>query len=434
MLQLSPHRERRNRRHRATHRRLGGAGHPVVEPASAFVDQMIAVPLVASEQLVAAFAGQHHLDVLGRQFGHKIQRDARRKADRLVLVPDHLRHRAEKLVEPDDNLVMLGAEQPRHLRRPSEFAELGLLIAYRERLHRSVEPPLHDRGDAARVDTSAEEYAERHVRHQPALDALLEARAALGDPLSRVALFGLVKQRRFPILADSQVEPVFPAFEGEIVRRGELFHAREQGIVRAHVSEREVLRQRGFVERRPDRGMLEQGLDLGPEHESGSVPPIVKRLDPVPVARAKQRLLLAIPHRVGEHSIEAGDARRSVLLVAVDNRLGVTPRAVAVSGPLEIGAEAGVVEDLPVIDDPKGIGLVRHRLMSGGQIDDAQAAVSEIGVVVVVVPGIVRSPVLDRVRHAAQHRQRIGPRPGADEPRDSTHIYRAATFSIGPIR
>ena len=52
---------------------------------------------VAGEQLVAAFAGEHDLDVLARERRDEVERHARRVRDRLVLVPDQPRQRAEEV-------------------------------------------------------------------------------------------------------------------------------------------------------------------------------------------------------------------------------------------------------------------------------------------------------------------------------------------------
>ena len=85
------------RAERRRHGAVRGAGAPVGEGAR--------ILAVAGEQLVAAFAGQHDLDVLARQRRHEVQRHARGMRDRLVLVPDQPRQRAEEVLVVDDDLV-----------------------------------------------------------------------------------------------------------------------------------------------------------------------------------------------------------------------------------------------------------------------------------------------------------------------------------------
>ena len=63
--------------------------------------KLAALPLgdvsrITGKQFIAAIAGEHHLDVLARERRHEVQRHARRVRDRLVLVPDEARERAEE--------------------------------------------------------------------------------------------------------------------------------------------------------------------------------------------------------------------------------------------------------------------------------------------------------------------------------------------------
>ena len=89
---------------------------PFVDAAGAPVDERARILAVAGEQLVAAFAGEHDLDVLARQRRHEVQRHARRVRDRLVFVPDEPRQRPEEVVVVDDDFVAVGADGARDLR------------------------------------------------------------------------------------------------------------------------------------------------------------------------------------------------------------------------------------------------------------------------------------------------------------------------------
>ena len=96
--------------------RTGLRQHPLVDGAGAPVPGDARVLAVAGEQFVAAFAGQHDRDVLARERRDEIQRHARRVRDRLVLVPDQARQRAEEVVIVDDDLVGVGADRVARLR------------------------------------------------------------------------------------------------------------------------------------------------------------------------------------------------------------------------------------------------------------------------------------------------------------------------------
>ena len=80
-----------------------------------------------------------------------------------------------------------------------------------------------------------------------------------------------------------------------------------------------------------------------------------------------------------------------LVLVEVDEDLGVALRAERVAPGLEPAPEGGEVVDLAVEDGPDRAVLVRERLMPAGQVDDRQPAEPERGVVVAVGPGVVRA-------------------------------------------
>ena len=66
-------------------------------------------------------------------------------------------------VGPDDELVMLGAEVPRHCSRMLQLVELRFVEPDRERLHRLGRGFCHQSDDDARVDAAGEECTERNV-------------------------------------------------------------------------------------------------------------------------------------------------------------------------------------------------------------------------------------------------------------------------------
>ena len=97
--------------------------------------------------------------------------------------------------------------------------------------------------------------------------------------------------------------------------------------------------------------------------------------------------------------LEAADA---LLLVQVDDRLGVRVRVVAVPLRLELGPDVHVVVDLAAERDPDRAVLVGHRLMAGRpQVDDREPSVRERDPVLGRVPraAVVRPSVVDELAH-----------------------------------
>jgi hypothetical protein len=107
----------------------------------------------------------------------------------------------------------------------------------------------------------------------------------------------------------------------------------------------------------------------------------------------------------------------------MENRFGIRSRFVAMASRFEPLTNRPVVVDLAVEDDPRRIGLVGNRLMSGGQIDDAQAAMSERRMRIREQAGIVRASVRDDVAHThdplANIRMELF---GRDDTRDPAHV------------
>ncbi len=174
----------------------------------------------------------------------------------------------------------------------------------------------------------------------------------------------------------------------------------EQRFLAAGVPERQVFRQKAGFKLRADFGVLQQSFDFGGEGEQPSVPEIVERLDAQPVARAEQGAGVLVPQREGKHPPKTLDAVGAELLVGVDHGFGIAGGAIAVPGLFQLRAYGRVVEDLAVVDDPQAAVLVGHRLLAGGQVDDAQAAVAQMSPSVLVVTEGIGTTMLQHRSHA----------------------------------
>jgi hypothetical protein len=59
----------------------------------------------------------------------------------------------------------------------------------------------------------------------------------------------------------------------------------------------------------------------------------------------------------------------------MQNRFCIAPRDIPMPRRFEFRTHIGVIKNLAVVDDLEGPVLVRHRLMAGGHVDDAETAV-----------------------------------------------------------
>ncbi len=134
----------------------------------------------------------------------------------------------------------------------------------------------------------------------------------------------------------------------------------------------------------------------------------VERLDAETVADEEQALTFRVPDGEREHAAEIVHAVVAPLFVGVDDRLGVGMRTVAMAARFEIAANAGVVVDFAVEDHPDRSVFIRQRLLSGPQIDDAQAAVGERRVFVDVEARFIRAAMRDDVAHLDRASMRVG--------------------------
>lgn len=114
------------------------------------------------------------------------------------------------------------------------------------------------------------------------------------------------------------------------------------------------------------------GLDFRPEDQIVAGLPVEERLLAKRIPGEEQLLLPFVPDRQGEHAVELLHAALALLLIQVDNDLGIAPRGEDVAARLQLSAQLPVVVDLTVEDDPAGAVLVGERLMAGLDVDDAQ--------------------------------------------------------------
>src|SRR5690606_4961552 len=98
-----------------------------------------------------------------------------------------------------------------------------------------------------------------------------------------------------------------------------------------------------------------------------------ERLDAGAVPREEQPFTGRVPDGKGEHAAQVPDDVIPILLVAVDDGLGVAARGEAVALRFQVRAKLMVVVDLAIEDDVDRPVLVGDRLLAPGNVDDAES-------------------------------------------------------------
>src|SRR5436309_4107613 len=125
----------------------------------------------------------------------------------------------------------------------------------------------------------------------------------------------------------------------------------EHGPGTGYIAQREVEVERSLLQLARNFRVLEEGLDLGCEGEKITALVDVKRLDSQPVAREQEPLLAPVPDCEGKHPAQVCNAVVSMLLVCVQDHLGVGARSKSVSQRDELFAQVEKVVDLSVEND-----------------------------------------------------------------------------------
>jgi hypothetical protein len=86
----------------------------------------------------------------------------------------------------------------------------------------------------------------------------------------------------------------------------------------------------------------------------------------------------------------------------MNNALGVTPGAIAVTPGLEILAQTLVVIDFTIEDDPNAFVFIADRLVTGLDVDDAEAAYRQSDILLDKKTAIVGPAVGDLLVHRDQ--------------------------------
>ena len=339
-------------------RRQGGGEPGQTTPLGT---QLLAVALVAEEELVAALAAQGHGDVAPGEARDLPVGPRRGVPEGLVEDSRQSRERGVEIGRPDPLLDVLGAEV-------FGDAACGRRLVAVGRLGAECEGPrmVEERDGGRGVDAAGQEDPHRDVR----LDVLGDDPGEqLAEPLGR--LLGVAQslgRDRRPVALD----PRAAGLPHQRVGGRELENALERRLRRRDELVGEDIGEGRLVDlRRPE---LEQRLELGGEGQPAANGAVVERLDPEPVAGEEQPAAAAIPECEREHAGERADAGVAVSLQEVEHDLRVGGRD---EGTVERATQLEVVVDLAVVAQHQGPKL--HRLAARrGQVQDREPRVAEL--------------------------------------------------------
>ena len=134
---------------------------------------------------------------------------------------------------------------------------------------------------------------------------------------------------------------------------------------------------------------------------------IIERLDAENIARAVHLVRFRVPYDEGKHAAQLGGQCCAVLLIAVDDDLGVAVGLEDVPLGLQLGAQVHEVVNFTVEHADDSAILIVHGLLACGQVDDAQTAEAQRNgrarvVAADMVAFHIGAAVDDAVRHSVQ--------------------------------
>ena len=371
---------------------------------------LVVVDPVAAEQLVGALAGLHHLHLFGGKLADEVQRNGRRRTERLVHVVLLGGNDIQELLGRDLH-VLVGKPRPLgELARIFELVQLDLeagvlglvalllaagdVVAHGERLHALVVMLAHAvRGQRA-VDAAGQEAADLHVGDLMGAHALVER--VLDDVGPFLKTLGTVD------LVGDLVEALdggLAVLEHHEMTGRHLVDVLEHGLRVVHVLEAQVLRKGLAVQLLLETRVRQEGLDLAAPDQTIALMLIVQRLDTEDVARKHQLLFLSVPNGDGEHAAQALEHARAPGLIAMHDGLGVAVGLKLVAHTLKLGTQLLEIVDLAVERDSHAAIGVLHGLVAALKVDDGQAAKAHSHIIVYEKALIIRAAMDNAIRH-----------------------------------
>ena len=207
----------------------------------------------------------------------------------------------------------------------------------------------------------------------------------------------------------------------------ELANSVVERFVSREISKGKKLRQHTAVELCGHIGVSKDHLDLRPEEKALPRELIIERFDPQAVAGDEQYLLVLVPDGESEHAAQVLNTVATVLFVEMNDGLGITMSSVGMAAGDELLAQAKVVVNLTVEDNPDRAVLVADGLMAGCEVHDAQPAHADADMSIKIEALVIRTPVGHDAAHFPK-RVRVSPSvpPKLQNASDATHPLFAA--------
>jgi hypothetical protein len=342
----------------------------------AIVEQHVAAEMrVAAEDLVRAFAGQHHLVAgIAHRPAQQIFGDAMGVEAHRLALGDGIGEMVRQILLPDRDRIECGAGLLGHLLRDRALVIVAAVKGQGEGTDRLAMVPCRKAEHRAGIETAAQIAADRNIGPEAQADRLLERVPELG----RVIGVGALRPRRIglgiveiPIAHHLDV----PIAGDEVMARRHLEHAVIKGAHRMPARLEMVVERLGIPARRHTGG--EERLHLGGEIERATVPGIEQRLDAEPVARSEEQTVALVEQDKGEFAAQTVQALRTEIFVEMKRNLAVGAGPQAVTGSLKRPLDRLIAVELAIDDDPCPFVLAGDRLVSRRKIDDAEPRMAE---------------------------------------------------------
>ncbi len=186
----------------------------------------------------------------------------------------------------------------------------------------------------------------------------------------------------------------------EVAGGGQFLYAREQRHPVRDKSQRHVMPERLEVNLPLDKAALQNTLYLGSESEAFITVMEEDWFLSEVVSREHQCLCFAVPQSEAKHPSQLLHAVRPNVLIEMENDLHVRARFEDVSAPNQLLPQGWGVVNFTVTDEGNRAVLVGHRLVTGGDVNDAQAPLPEGNVAFGPETILVRAAVSHHLRHS----------------------------------
>ena len=333
-----------------------------------------AVAAVTGKVFVAAIAGKRHSHPLLRQLAHPVGGDGGAVGVGFVVECRQLVQQAEVLAA-HGLLEVIGVVALRHHGGVFGFVELLDVKADGAGVHRFALQLGHHRHHRAGIHPAGEEGAQGHLRHQPHLHRLAQARQQFRLQV-RLAGHRHRGEGNLPVLLLCRHR--LAVLEQQGVAGAQLVHVAVDSFRFRHIAQGEVVLHRpGFQLPRQLRMRLEY-LQLRAENQLAVGQHAVEQgLDAKAVTGQEQAAGGAVVEAKGKHAAEALHAGRAPGLPGVEDHLGVAVGAEFVAQAPQFYHQLAEIVDLAVVADAEIAVGAEHGLLAAGQVDDGQAPVGQ---------------------------------------------------------